>query len=144
MGLGKTIPVVIVGFSRTGRYVASGDSQGGIAVWSVGSRLKVSRRLNIPAVPTDVTFSPAGHRLLIAGSDGTVRVWDWQTGTMLATLQLHAGAARVAQYVPGHPNEILSAGDDGIVEISKCPTCVSLPALEHLAQRHLAQFGLSP
>jgi WD40 repeat protein len=143
MGLRKT-PVVVLGFNRTGRYVASGDSQGVIAIWSVKSHSEVRPSLNIPAVPTDVTFSPAGHRLLIAGSDGTVRVWDWKAGTILATLQLHAGATRVAQYVPGHPDEILSAGDDGLVEISKCPTCVSLPALERLAERHLGQFSLSP
>jgi WD40 repeat protein len=142
MGLRKT-PIVVVGFNRNGGYVASGDSQGGIAVWNVKSHHDV-RRLTIPAIPTDVTFSPTGHRLLIAGTDGTVRVWDWESGTVLATLQLHAGATRSAEYVPGHPDEILSAGDDGIVEISKCPTCVSLPALEQLAERHLAQFGLSP
>jgi WD40 repeat protein len=104
----------------------------------------VGQPVTIPTVPTDVTFSQRGDRLLIAGSDGTIRVWDWKAGTMLATLQLHAGATRAAQYVPGHPDEILSAGDDGLVEISKCPTCVSLPALERLAERHLAQFGLSP
>jgi WD40 repeat protein len=127
--------VVAAAFSSGGHFVASGDTLGRISVWSVASG-KVFHHIRVPAIPTDLWFSPRGRRLLISATDGTVRVWDWKNGIFLAPLQLHAGATRAAQYVPGHPNEILSAGDDGLVEISECPTCVSIPALEDLAKRH--------
>ena len=109
-------------------------------VWDVRSHRPASDQLNIPAIVQDVSFSAGGGRLLIAGTDGTVRVWNWRSGQVLATLPLHAGAARAAEYVPDHPDQIMSAGDDGIVEISTCPTCVPLPEVVRLAQEHLAQL----
>jgi WD40 repeat protein len=141
--LSKAAPVVTAAFSPGGRFVAAGDTLGRIRVWNVTDHTTV-RSLRIQAIPTDLGFSVKGHRLLIGATDGTVRVWDWHSGVVLAPLQAHAGATRAAQYVPGHPGEILSAGDDGLVEISQCPTCVSVSALRTLAERHLAQLGLMP
>ena len=100
-------------FDRQGSHVAAGDGQGDVRVWDVRSHRPASDLLNIPAIVQDVSFSSDGERLLIAGTDGTVRVWDWKSGQVLATLPLHAGAARAAEYVPGHPDQIMSAGDDG-------------------------------
>jgi hypothetical protein len=45
--------------------------------------------------------------------------------------------------VPGHPNEILSTGDDGITEITPCTTCVGLDALVNLANAHEAMLAHS-
>jgi len=130
-------------FSDGGRFVAAGDTLGRIRVWNVAKH-SVVHSARIETIPTDLDFSRKGHRLLISATDGTVRVWNWERRFVLAPLQLHAGATRAAQYVPGHPGEILSAGDDGLVEISQCPTCVSVSALRTLAERHLAQLGLMP
>jgi WD40 repeat protein len=132
--------VTAVAFDRHGSHVAAGDGEGDVRVWDVRSHRPTSGRLNIPAIVQDVSFSSDGERLLIAGTDGTVRVWNWRSGQVLATLPLHAGAARAAEYVPDHPAEILSAGDDGLVEITTCPTCVPLPGVVRLAQEHLARL----
>jgi WD40 repeat protein len=133
-------PVVAARFDTSGRYVAAADSQGHVVVLDVRTWKRAANPIQIPAIPADVNFSQDGRLLLIAATDGTVRVWDWETGTVLATLQLHAGATRAAQYVPGHPGEILSAGDDGLAEISRCATCVPLTRLQDLAARQLARF----
>lgn len=143
LSLSPSAPVVTTTFSDGGRFVAAGDTLGRIRVWNVAKH-RVVHSARIEAIPTDLDFSRKGHRLLISATDGTVRVWNWERRFVLAPLQLHAGATRAAQYVPGHPGEILSAGDDGLVEISQCPTCVSVSALRTLAERHLAQLGLMP
>jgi len=141
LSLSPSAPVVTAAFSPGGRFVAAGDTLGRIRVWNVATHEPVHHGIRIQAIPTDLGFSRRGDRLLISATDGTVRVWNWGKGFVLAPLQLHAGATRAAQYVPGHPGEILSAGDDGLVEISQCPTCVSVSALETLAERHLARLG---
>jgi WD40 repeat protein len=46
------------------------------------------------------SFSPDGKRIVTAGEDRTVRVWDAQTGTELLTLERHVGAAFSASFSP--------------------------------------------
>jgi WD40 repeat protein len=127
--------VVTTAFDASGKHVAAGTEGGLVAIWDVNS----GRRTVLPPLPaivTDVRFSDDGQWIVIGSTDGTVRVWDWRRETVMATLQLHAGATRTAELVPGRPREILSTGDDGITEIAECATCVPLDAVIRLAQAH--------
>jgi hypothetical protein len=48
----------------------------------------------------DARFSPDGQRLVTASDDKTPRVWDAQSGKLLATLLGHEGAVRAASRLP--------------------------------------------
>jgi WD40 repeat protein len=133
--------VVAARFAPDSIHIAAGTEGGNVAVWNIqtGQRVELPP---LPAIVTDVRFSTDGKWLLIASTDGTVRVWDWQHNVVLATLQVHAGATRTAQFMPGQPPRILSTGDDGITEVTTCKTCVqSIDDLITLAHAHQEQLA---
>jgi WD40 repeat protein len=130
-----TANVVALAYDGDGSHIAAGSEAGDVAVWNTQTH-KESANLTVPAVVTDVRFGDGGRWLAIAATDGTVRVWDWQADVVLATLQLHAGATRTAEFMPNHPRMILSTGDDGITSVTPCTTCVSVDKLVAIAHAH--------
>jgi WD40 repeat protein len=87
---------------------------------------------------TSVRFSPAGRRLLTAGNDGGVRLWDARGGVALAELMGHSGRVTQANFVPGS-DTVVSGGDDGTLRIWRANRSRAVPAL--LGQVTLARGG---
>ncbi|WP_437552517.1 pentapeptide repeat-containing protein [Sorangium sp. So ce367] len=63
-----------------------------------------------------IAWAPDGKRLASAGNDGTVRLWDPDTGNELACLVGHSGSVRAVAW---HPDgkRLASAGDDRTVRL---------------------------
>jgi len=65
-----------------------------------------------------VAFSPKVNELATGGTDGSVRVWDADTGKLLATFLGHKTAVHSIAF-SGDGSLIASGGRDGAVRIWK-------------------------
>ena len=106
---GPTNPVRRASFDRGGLRVLSSSTDNTIRIWSAidGEQLSVlsghggspktwtfpdGRVLSIGRTAIDdAGFSPNGARVISASDDGTVRIWDSETGAVLAVLAAHDG-----------------------------------------------------
>jgi WD40 repeat protein len=71
--------------------------------WAYLRRLNRAERVALAAHPRGfgvLAFSPDSRRLLTAGGDGLVRIWDAWTGELLRTFAEHGGAVRAAVFSP--------------------------------------------
>jgi serine/threonine protein kinase len=60
------------------------------------------------------SWSPDGKRLLSAGEDGTLRLWDAGDGKPVRTLTGHAGAVTAAVFSPDGKRILSGGGSDGL------------------------------
>ncbi len=74
------------------------------------------RRVDVPGGARSAVFLADGRRALIAGQEGTVYLWDTQTGTMDAELRGHAGTVFDVA-VTSDGNLGASVGKDGTARL---------------------------
>ncbi len=66
----------LVRWSADGRWLLSGTSNDGLALWDVNRSAFVGTLPNTQGDRVDADFSPDGTLLLTSALDGTVRLWD--------------------------------------------------------------------
>jgi len=80
--------VLNVAFSADGQYGVSGALDGSIAIWDLRSGKSIRRiTTNEGLYPLDVAFHPQDNRVAAALNDGSVRLYDFETGAELAVWQ---------------------------------------------------------
>ena len=73
---GHTDDVNSVAFSRDGKTVASGSSDGSVRLWDVATHRQVASLTGHTDFVTAVAFSPDRKTLASGSRDGSVRLWD--------------------------------------------------------------------
>ncbi|EJD38212.1 WD40 repeat-like protein, partial [Auricularia subglabra TFB-10046 SS5] len=106
-------------FSPDGGCIACACTNSTILVWDVRideHYTSFSKSWNRHSGPvTAVAFSPAGKHLISGSEDGSVRIWDINTGTTIGILQ----GTQPVQYVAVSPDgsRIVTGSDDGTVRV---------------------------
>jgi eukaryotic-like serine/threonine-protein kinase len=97
---------------NSSQRLASGCADLEVRIWVVGQpKPRLVCRGHFGQI-NGLAFSPDGRRLVSASHDGTLRVWDTETGVELLTLDEHGGRPVTAVAFQG--GYLVSCGPDGV------------------------------
>lgn len=127
--------VFVVATSHDGRYIASASSDNKIMIWNNDSSVKGSSKDEAIAVldahkdwATAIAFSPYSRRLVSAGRDGLIKVWNTETGEEIETLRGHEACVLQVCY-SADGKIIASASEDRTVRLWDAFTLKSLAVM---------------
>ncbi len=123
--------VSTVAVSRDGKYIASGDVNGDVAVWDMqNGRMhwkagghKTTGGGMVEDWVLSAVFTPDGKNLLTGGGNKIIRVWDVETGEIKRNLEGHEGnwfagtAAILSIDVSSDGRKAVTAGGDGTARL---------------------------
>jgi WD40 repeat protein len=106
----------LVAFDPTGATIATSRATEGVAdIWDVRTAERVAT-LAAGSLIEDLTFTPDGTSVATGQDDGTVRLWNVETGVQ--RLALRGGAGRVTSVVISADGaKLASAGTDGVFRV---------------------------
>jgi WD40 repeat protein len=131
-------PIGALAATPDGHWLAAANGEGRVDIYNMTSEWRTANHRGFgnlrdnTARVTSVQFSPDGGRLVTANIDGTVKLWDRNTGKVRATIDLgesKSGPA-VAVFTPdGH--SVVTARDDRTIrvwDVSKLVATEATPA----------------
>jgi WD40 repeat protein/transcriptional regulator with XRE-family HTH domain len=122
-------PTWVVAISPTSLYWAAGCRQGDVRVWcEKGQRLHLAWQAHTDNLYT-LAFSPDERTLVTGSFDGSLKLWDLQSGALLWT-GWHTDLIRTVTFTPDG-RTIASGGDDGCIRFWDVLSGRNVGVLQH-------------
>jgi mono/diheme cytochrome c family protein len=107
--------VTAVEFSPNGKYLASGDRNGGLVLWEAESGHEMFTLVGHKAGITAVTWRADSEMFASASEDGTIKLWKSTDGSALRSFNAHAGGVIAARF--SQDGRIVSSGRDNRIQV---------------------------
>ncbi len=107
-------------FSPDGARLVTIGRDHGVKIWEVAKAWVAGPVLAHPCQVIQADWSRDGARLLVQGDDKRVRIWDVASASLVAAIDLEAGAANAAFSPDG--TRVVTASGDGVARIWRVPT----------------------
>lgn len=99
------------------QLLASGDRNGAVKLWSLRTGELVGSLPPTVGGVYALTFNPQGDELAVSSyTDGSFRIWDWKSRTVLRTISGHSAVVTHLQWLEA-AGRFISAARDGSVGI---------------------------
>jgi len=108
-------------FSPNGYWVASGDVEGNVIIWSF-PQMKVKNTFQIAKTINDLDWDADGARIVAAG-DGAqkARVFSWDSGNNLGEISMHSQPVISCSYRKVRPFRVATGSEDLSVNMYEGP-----------------------
>jgi WD40 repeat protein len=103
-----------IAYSPDGKYAASAGADGIYILDSMLGSIKLSFNDHTKEIYC-VNYSQNGKLLCSSSKDGTVKIWDIQSGKLITDFILHQGSVFAACFISD--NRVISAGEDQIIRM---------------------------
>ena len=101
--------------SPDGRRIAAISATGMVAVWDLKT-MKMIRKLGAHSGGSSIRFSSNGKLLFTTGGDGAARIWEIESGRLLANLAERRGVVLSSAFSPDG-TLLITAHEDGSVVV---------------------------
>ena len=137
--LGTPGPILnYISFNRSGSEFVTASASGVVSIWNAHDD-QVLRTFYACPSPFTAAFSPDSSMVVVACSDGTVRVFATGNGQVLTVIKAtNAGIVSGAEFSPDGTSIVagVAAANTGDVQVWNAELATSsLPALERIAER---------
>lgn len=116
---GHTNEITCLGFALGGKLLVSGSWDNTARAWTLDVNGRYSEErfvLEHEDWVRDLAISPDGHTLATACKDGTVRLFDLETGTRTASLGAHEGGVDSVTFSPDG-SLLVTGGRDHLIKL---------------------------
>lgn len=147
---GHSDMVYSVAVSADGTRLVSGSKDGTVKLWQAATgrvihsfeRSRDGYGEGYRPTVLAVAFSPDG-KLILAGSDETLRLWDAESGALLRSIKGHAGTVQSVAFSPDG-TRLLSGSKDGAVKLWDVATGGLLRTIEAQHPTGVRAVAFSP
>ena len=135
-------------FSPDGTRLGLGFQNGNASLWSVSERRILANMNAHKDAILACEFGPNGERLLTTSTDGTVRLWNGQTGALVQLLSHRTFSGRGWQQFPGAifdaaGRSVLTTGNDSTARLWNADSGAPIAVLAgHRGELNAVAFGL--